>query len=163
MAMFGIEFLESQFYSMAGMPSEKVIETLAAEQQKEVPVLKAVDLKEEQFLENLGKLEPLEYSVSIARSHFRVRPMAVASGGTLPVVSAQLEHLGILELFDTIVTAEHTEKHKPEPDVFLEAADRLSAPAEKCLVFEDGDLGIEAARRANMDVIDVRKYYPNRE
>jgi len=55
------------------------------------------------------------------------------------------------------VAAEDTARHKPEPDVFLEAARRLgSAPAE-CTVYEDTDLGLEAARRAGMHWVDVRR------
>jgi HAD superfamily hydrolase (TIGR01509 family) len=55
------------------------------------------------------------------------------------------------------VTAEDTARHKPEPDVFLEAARRLGVPPAVCVVFEDTDIGLEAARRAGMNGIDVRK------
>lgn len=157
MARYGITFEESQFYSMAGMPSDKVIITLAGEQGVEIDTLKAMDEKENEFLANIDLLQPLTKTVEIARQFHGEKPMAVASGGTLPVVTRQLDHLGIIGLFDTIVTAEHTEKHKPEPDVFLEASRRIGIHPSKCLVFEDADLGIEAARRANMDWIDVRE------
>ena len=50
--------------------------------------------------------------------------MAVASGGWRDITRLQLRHAGILELFEAVVTAEDTERHKPEPDVFLEAARR---------------------------------------
>jgi HAD superfamily hydrolase (TIGR01509 family) len=55
-----------------------------------------------------------------------------------------------------VVASEDTTRHKPEPDVFLEAARRLGVAPEKCIVYEDADLGIEAARRAGMRFIDVR-------
>jgi len=61
--------------------------------------------------------------------------------------------------FDAVVTAEDTKRHKPEPDVFLEAARRLEVPAESCLVYEDSDLGLEAARRAGMKGIDIRQFH----
>ena len=64
--------------------------------------------------------------------------------------------------FDAVVTAEDTAKHKPEPDVFLEAARRLGTAAEHCVVFEDADLGVEAARRAGMQCIDVRTFFTPR-
>jgi HAD superfamily hydrolase (TIGR01509 family) len=57
------------------------------------------------------------------------------------------------------VTAEDTERHKPEPDVFLEAARRLKIDANDCLVFEDADLGVEAAKRAGMRCVDVRHFF----
>ena len=49
-------------------------------------------------------------------------------------------------------------RHKPEPDVFLEAARRLGAAPGRCFVFEDTDLGLEAARRAGMAGVDVRPW-----
>jgi HAD superfamily hydrolase (TIGR01509 family) len=55
-----------------------------------------------------------------------------------------------------VVTAEDTSRHKPEPDVFLEAARRLGVPPAGCIVYEDTDLGLEAARRAGMRFVDVR-------
>jgi len=61
-------------------------------------------------------------------------------------------------LFDDhrIVGAEDTELHKPHPDVFLEAARRIEIAPERCRVYEDADLGIEAAGRAGMECFDVR-------
>ena len=47
-------------------------------------------------------------------------------------------------------------RHKPEPDVFLEAARRLRVEPATCVVFEDTDIGLEAARRAGMAGVDVR-------
>ena len=62
-----------------------------------------------------------------------------------------------MDWFETIVTCEDTEHHKPDPDVFLEAARRLQVEPENCRVYEDGEPGIEAARRAGMECVDIRK------
>ncbi len=67
-----------------------------------------------------------------------------------------LEALGITDWFGAIVAAEDTARHKPEPDVFLEAARRLNADPATCTVYEDTDIGLEAARRAGMRAVDVR-------
>ena len=84
--------------------------------------------------------------------------MAVASGGWRRIVERQLRHIGVADWFETIVTAEDTTRHKPEPDVFLEAARRLQVEPARCVVYEDADLGIEAARRAGMQVVDIRSW-----
>lgn len=157
MAKYGIDFPEEKFYSMAGMPSDKVIATLSNEQSVTVDVQAALNAKEDEFLKNLPLLKKLDFTVGIAEKFQGSKPMAVASGGTLPIVMAQLEHLGITRLFQTIVTAEHTKKHKPEPDVFLEAARRLNVQPANCLVFEDADLGVQAAAAAGMKWIDIRQ------
>ena len=80
------------------------------------------------------------------------------------MISRILTRIGIFDWFDAIVTAEDTSRHKPEPDVFLEAARRLGVPPAGCVVYEDTDLGLEAARRAGMRGVDVRPMYaaPNR-
>ena len=56
-----------------------------------------------------------------------------------------------------MVAAEDTARHKPEPDVFLEAARRLNVDPAVCTVYEDTDIGLEAARRAGMIPVDVRE------
>jgi len=67
-----------------------------------------------------------------------------------------LSHLGVRHYFDVIVGADDVENHKPFPDTFLRCAELLQVAPQDCVVFEDADFGIEAATRANMDVVDVR-------
>ena len=162
MSAHGITFPEERFYAMGGMPSEQIIEILAAEQRVIVEVAKAAQQKEAAFVETIAQLRPLEAVCEIARSHHGRIPMAVASGGIKPAVLAQLERIAIGQLFPVVVTAEDTQKHKPEPDAFLEAARLIDVVPERCLVFEDSPLGIEAARRAGMDCIDVRDWSHHR-
>jgi HAD superfamily hydrolase (TIGR01509 family) len=85
--------------------------------------------------------------------------MAVASGTTRDVITRVHRQLGFEGWFEAVVTSEDTTRHKPEPDVFLEAARRLGVPPTACRVYEDSDLGIEAARRAGMQWVDVRQLY----
>ena len=82
--------------------------------------------------------------------------MAVASGGHRHMVEMTLRQIGILDWFSVVIAAEDTARHKPEPDVFLEAARRLGVAPGLCTVYEDTDLGVEAARRAGMGWVDVR-------
>jgi beta-phosphoglucomutase family hydrolase len=153
----GFELTEERFYSLAGQPTWRLVEMLAAENGATVDVCAVAREKEQDFIELLHLIQPIETTVQIARRHLGQKKMAVASGGWRDITRMQLSHVGILEWFEAIVTAEDTERHKPEPDVFLEAARRLGVPPEACLVYEDADLGIEAARRAGMRWIDVRK------
>jgi HAD superfamily hydrolase (TIGR01509 family) len=88
--------------------------------------------------------------------------MAVASGSREEIVHRILKRIGLADVFDHILGAEATDKHKPEPDVFQEAARRLNVAPEKCRVYEDADLGVEAAHRANMACFDVREVFTPR-
>jgi HAD superfamily hydrolase (TIGR01509 family) len=64
----------------------------------------------------------------------------------------------MLNHFDAIITADDPVPGKPAPDIFLEAARQLGIAPEFCQVFEDGDMGIQAAHAAGMEVLDVRDY-----
>lgn len=159
MNRYGIAFPEERFYRLGGMPTDKIIQLLASEQGKQVDASVASIEKEEAFLTRLDLLRPIEPVKQVA-FHFRGRlPIAVASGGYREVILKQIRQIGCDGWFDAVVTAEDTTRHKPEPDVFLETAKRLGVAPQACLVYEDSDLGIEAARRAQMDVIDVRAFY----
>lgn len=159
MLRHGITFPEDRFYSMGGMPSEQIIEILGAEQSVCVSPHQIAEQKELAFAALMDRLEPMHSIVSIAREYTGVLPMAVASGGIRPIVEQQLRQLGIDNLFQAQVTAEDTERHKPHPDVFIEAAKLLGVAPAHCLVFEDAPLGFAAARAAGMDFVDVK--YPD--
>ena len=66
-----------------------------------------------------------------------------------------LSVLGLLDKFDTIVSAEDYTRCKPAPDAYLMAAARLGVAPADCLVFEDTEMGIEAATAAGMASVKV--------
>ena len=162
MQRYGISFPEDRFYSLGGVPSHRIIEMLASEQGVDLDAVSVAHEKEQAFLDRIHLLVPIELVVAVARDYRGVKPIAVASGGFRPIIEQQLQQIEMHNWFDAIVTAEDTQKHKPEPDVFLEAARRLGISPEHCLVFEDADLGVEAARRAGMHCVDVRTFYQPR-
>ena len=153
---YGIEFAEDRFYSMGGMPSAKIVALMAQEQDVDAdPVAVAIE-KEDHFQTLIDQVRPKQMVCEIAAAFHRKKPLAVASGSGRVVVIKQLEALKIDQLFSTVVTAEDTDRHKPDPDVFLEAARRLEVRPENCVVFEDSPLGFQAAEAAGMDWVDVR-------
>ena len=160
---FGIPFPEERFYALGGVPTARILRILADESGIPVGDVEAVaEAKELAFLEHLASVQPVEEVVAIASEHRGRLPMAVATGGYRAVVTRVLGQLGIGDWFQALVTAEDTTRHKPEPDVFLEAARRLGVEPAACVVFEDTDIGLEAARRAGMAGIDVRPMQPPR-
>jgi len=68
-----------------------------------------------------------------------------------------LRQIELHDWFNAIVSADDVARHKPEPDTYLEAARRLGVDPSRCLAYEDADPGVESARAAGMDVIDVRE------
>jgi len=81
---------------------------------------------------------------------------ALASSASLLNVEAILGGLNVADFFDAIVSAEDVQTGKPDPEVFLVAAARVSAPPARCVVIEDAPAGLEAARLAGMRTIGVQ-------
>ena len=81
--------------------------------------------------------------------------LAVASSGPPQNVVLVLDALGVADRFDAVVTGEDVTRGKPDPEVFLAAAQRLGVPPARCLVVEDAPLGVRAAHRGGMAALAV--------
>lgn len=158
----GLAFDEDRFYSMGGRPTRDILAMLATEASVEIDLDHAADLKEQVFIEQLPHVEAIDPVIAAVHRARGQVPIAVVTGGYHVVVRQILDQIGLLDCFDAIVASEDTTRHKPDPDPFLEAARQLGVPPQGCLVWEDSDLGIEAARRAGMDWIDVRSFHQPR-
>ena len=158
----GLGFDEDRFYRFGGRPTRDILATLAREAGVELDLEHGVAQKEAAFLAQLDRVAAIEPVVDVVRRSRGRVPLAVVTGGHRHVCLQILAHVGIADAFDTIVASEDTPRHKPDPDPFLEAARRLDARPERCVVWEDSDLGIEAARRAGMEWIDVRAFHTPR-
>ena len=152
----GIHFPEDRFYSLGGVPSRDILQLLREEQRLEIDAIAVAKEKEIAYLDLMHQVGPIHEVVNVAREHHGRLPMAVASGGTKPIIEKVLIHLGIREYFDAVVTSEDVVKQKPAPDIFLEAARRIGIDAKFCRAYEDTDLGMKAIRSAGMHAIDVR-------
>lgn len=148
-------FPEPDFYQLGGVPTCRIVELLNERHGLTLPIESIVERKEALFLELSQTVIPIAPVISVAqRFHSRI-PLAVASGGHRHVVVSTLEALGVMHLFQTVVTAEDYAQGKPAPDPFLEAARRMGVAPERCIVFEDTEIGRTAATAAGMRCILV--------
>jgi beta-phosphoglucomutase family hydrolase len=160
-ARHGLTFPEARFYSLGGVPTAKIAAMLITEAGLSLDPAAVALEKEQTYYDSLAAgdaVRPIKVVIDIARDlrDRQAGPLAVASGSVRRLITRTLEALAISDWFDAVVAAEDTARHKPEPDVFLEAARRIGVPAADCTVYEDTDIGLEAARRAGMTAIDVR-------
>ena len=116
-------------------------------------------VKLEEFFKKQHLIKPIEPVAALVRKYYGILPMAVGTGGHREAVERTLEVIGMKKYFTIVVTANDVTKHKPFPDTFLKCADLMKVRPEFIEVFEDGDLGIEAAVRAGMIATDVRSWY----
>jgi beta-phosphoglucomutase-like phosphatase (HAD superfamily) len=149
------EFPEEIFYAWGGMPVAEIIATLNREQGLQMPVEDVARRKEAFYFEVLPQLQAVpEVLEQIHLSHGQI-PFAVVAGSTRDSVVASLETLKILDRFETLVCAGDYKRGKPDPEPFLTAAERLGVAPERCLVFEDTDMGIESATAAGMASVKI--------
>ena len=87
-------------------------------------------------------------------------PCAIGSSTEQKNVQLGLRLLGLESFFQTAVTAEHVQRGKPAPDVFLQAAEKVGIDPRRCVVFEDAPSGVAAARAAGMKVVGVTTTHP---
>jgi HAD superfamily hydrolase (TIGR01509 family) len=87
--------------------------------------------------------------------HGKGCPLAIASGTSPDVIDAFLVDCKIKQYFPVVVSAEMVERGKPAPDVFLETARRCKARPADCVVFEDAQYGVMAARSAGMRCVAI--------
>jgi beta-phosphoglucomutase family hydrolase len=149
------EFAEELFYAWGGRPTDEIIATLNRQQGLRMPVENVASRKEEFYFEMLPELKAVpEVLEHIEAQHGRI-PFAVVSGSARDSVTASLETLKLLDRFDTLVCAGEYKKSKPDPEAFLLAATKLGVPPKNCLVFEDTEMGIQAATAAGMASVKV--------
>jgi len=143
------------FYSLGGVPTRRVAELLGEHYRLGLDADAVFHEKEELFLEMVHEATVIEPVVAFARRAAATHPLAIASGGPRPVVSHSLQVLGLTELFPVVVTSDDVTHGKPAPDMFLLAARQMGVPPERCLVFEDAEPGMQAARVAGMALVRV--------
>ena len=150
----GLEFSIERFYSTAGMPVVDIFRLLIEEQGKNDLCALECEAKKKQHhadIEAEGKVAgPIDVVIDVVRRYHGKIPLAVASSGWRDHVMTGLERVGILKMFDAVVTADEddVEKGKPHPDIFLVAAQRLGVDPKDCIGFEDADFGMLAIKSA---------------
>jgi beta-phosphoglucomutase family hydrolase len=148
-------FTEQIFYAMGGMPVADVVAELNRRDHLSIPIEEFAHRKEALYYELIHQLQPVPEVLEQIRLHHGRIPFAVVSGSTRESVVKSLDALGILSLFDTLVCAGDYARGKPDPEPFLLAATRLGVDPARCLVFEDAEVGIQAATAAGMSSIRI--------
>jgi HAD superfamily hydrolase (TIGR01509 family) len=155
LAEWNCEFEEKLFYEWGGMPVVEIVSTLNQRHGLNMPVDAVGRRKENLYFELLHELTAVPGVLEhIEAAHGRI-PFAVVSGSTRESVTESLAALKLSDRFVTLVCAGEYEKSKPDPEAFLLAASRLGVAPGECLVFEDTEMGIQAAKAAGMAWVKV--------
>ena len=151
------DFTEDLFYSFAGVREQDTVMALNKQHGSNVDPDSVAELKAQIFHKRIPEVLTVPPVAQIAREWHGRLPMSVASGSEEPTVRACLTATGLLHLFHTIVTPKDVARGKPSPDMFLLAAERMGVDPRDCLVFEDGQSGLDAAKAAGMEAVFVAR------
>ena len=153
---YGLTLDRDRFYQLGGVPTYQTLQILSAEAGVSIDLDAAKARKEGLYREYVSEVTEIAPIADVARQYANARPLAIATGAGRNNAQSILTRLGLIELFQAVMTADDVENHKPAPDVFLKAAAALGIAPERCVAFEDTDIGLEAIRAAGMTAIDVR-------
>ncbi|MET0634810.1 MAG: HAD family phosphatase [Chitinophagaceae bacterium] len=113
------------------------------------------------FLPHLKLIDGLEDLLAKAKKEGV--GLAIGTAAITFNVDYVLDRLNIRQFFPVIIGAEDVAHSKPDPEVFLKAAEGLGVDPSKCIVFEDAPKGIEAAKRAGMKAVGISSFHTAEE
>jgi beta-phosphoglucomutase family hydrolase len=151
-------FDERIMVEMTGSPTINFAERVIREQNLSIEPKELVALKQKEFWSNINQIKPHDAVIELMKEAHGKLPMSIGTGASRRSAILQLKELEIDELFDFIVTADDVENHKPNPETFLRCAELMKTEPQYCQVFEDGELGMQAAKTAGMLLTDVRPF-----
>ncbi|MDF1814614.1 MAG: HAD-IA family hydrolase [Verrucomicrobiales bacterium] len=147
---------EDEFYAGAGIPDRVIVGNLNQQHNSDICPDSVHEYKLQWYMERMNELTPVEAVADQVRKCLDSgMPISIGTGSDLALVEPSLKYTGLWDYFDIIITPAEVERGKPAPDMFLLAAERMGVPPQRCLVFEDGQAGIDAATAAGMHSVFV--------
>lgn len=160
MAAEGRPITHDEFLAIFGQKNDRILRQWMGAGISHEDIVRIGDAKEAEYrrLAREGGLVPLPGAHEwVERLRADAWRQAIATSAPLANVEVMLGLLGLEGRFDAVVSAEDVTAGKPDPQVFLKAAERLGAAADRCIVVEDAAAGVEAARRGRMRSIGVSR------
>lgn len=152
---FGYPFDLDYMYSLGGVPTMKTAELLNQKFNKQLDPQQVGQFKKDSWLAMDHTPALVEDTYAIFSANLGKKKIAVGTGAERRGAKSILGHHNLLEKLDVLVTSSDVENGKPAPDTFLKAAEFMGLAPEQCVVFEDTDIGQQAATSAGMDCILV--------
>ena len=154
----GVQITYDQFKASFGQRNDRILRKWLGAESTEERIQRIAETKEAEYrrLAEVHGLTPLpgaaEWLVRLQAGGWK---QAIASSAPRQNVEVMLRALHLERYFDAIVASEDVTRGKPDPEVFLTAAARVSAAPRRCIVVEDAAAGIDAAKGAGMKCIGV--------
>jgi HAD superfamily hydrolase (TIGR01509 family) len=158
LALDGLPLASAEYEEFIGTTSAAMFASLIERHGLPRSVLEYISLYDQALLLELEQPRPPEPGVAELIAYLRVHGvrLGVASSSRRSWIRATLAALGLLNAFDSVVSGEEVARGKPDPAIYLLAAEQLGVPPERCMAIEDSPHGVQSARAAGMTVLGVR-------
>lgn len=156
---YGKRFDIGYMLSFTGMPTLECCAQIVRDFGVPISAHELMERKEGlfgQMIHLVGLIEPV---MKVVRAYNGKLPMGIGTGSDRIVANEIIKRTGLDRYFNVVVTCDDVTNPKPHPETFTRCAQLLGIAPSECMVFEDGDHGINAARTAGMFVVDVKPYY----
>ncbi len=154
----GLKFSEEEFYELAGVPTDRIIEILNKKNGTRFDIESISQLKEDTYLSKIDQLKPIGPVFELMKKYHGILPMSIGTGSPGRHSREAVKALGINKYIDILVSKNDVKEWKPNPETFLKCAKAMNIDPQYCQVFEDGDPGLQAAKSAGMIATDIRRY-----
>lgn len=158
--LLGLHIPEQEHHAFIGTTDEIMWSKIAEMHKLPINVPYIIQLKKSLYMEHLKKnnhLSPVSYiSELIANLHRNKFLLALASSSPHEQIDYILNTFGIRDYFQSVVSGEDVKVGKPDPEIFMKAAELLNVSAGSCVVIEDSYNGVTAAKSANMKCIGFK-------
>lgn len=157
-AAYGIDLDDQIVEELAGWPTIDVAAEIGKRYQKDIETLAFAKLKSTIFIEQfIRETKPVDYVLQHLLENVGKKKIGIVSGGSRSTLNITLDVINVMGKFETLVCAGDTPEGKPSPQPFLLAAEQLDVAPADCLVFEDGDPGVQGAIAAGMSWVRIDK------
>jgi beta-phosphoglucomutase family hydrolase len=161
---FDFPFVSEWLHSMGGMPSVKIVDEINLMYNLSLVPSEVSKFKQQAFSDLNCRGERIELTCNLLEQYVGIKKLAIGTGSIRENALRLLDGADLLDKFDAVVTASDVVNHKPNPDTFLQACKLLDLEPSECVVFEDTELGKQAAHAGGMDCVLVTKqgleFYP---
>ncbi|MCM2678220.1 HAD family hydrolase [Echinimonas agarilytica] len=151
----GFPYDREWHHSLGGVPTRKTAEMIGQRYEIELDAAAVAETKRQKW-EAMGAGPVLiDPTYAVFNQFHGQKKIAVGTGAERAHAEEMLEEVGILSRLDALVTASDVVNGKPSGDTFLKAANTVGVAPERCVVFEDTEIGRQAAEAAGMQCIMV--------
>lgn len=149
--------INNRLRGVSRMESLEIVLERATKEYSDEEKLQLAERKNGYYKEFITKLTPADILPGAMNTLVELKEngIKVAIGSSSKNTPVILKQIGLSDYFDAVSDGNNITNSKPDPEVFLKAADMLGIPYAECMIVEDADAGIEAGKRAGMKTMSV--------